>query len=245
MENFISYGNYGFTTRNCGFSTGSYKSNNMGLYTNDDVENVIKNREKLASDIGFKLDDFVTSSQTHSCNYYRVKKSDKGRGAYDMDSSIKNNDALYTFENGIVLASYHADCTPVFFFSKKHNLIGVIHAGWLGTAREVTYKTLKHIIDEYNVSPMDLCVHIGPSISSEVYEVQQDVVDQMPNYHDAFTFKNNQIFLDTAYANKLQIEKLGIRDILHDNRCTYKNDDLFFSHRREANTGRMMAFIYQ
>ncbi len=245
MENYISYGNYGFTTRYGGCSTGTYNSNNLSLHTNDARENIITNRKNLAKSLGFTLDDFVFSNQTHSNNYHCVKASDKSCGAYCIESAIDNNDALYTFEKGIVLATYHADCTPIFFYSKSHKLIGVIHAGWLGTAREVTYRTLKHIIEDYNIDPSELTVHIGPSISQAMYEVKDDVVSKLKNYPEAFKYQDNKIYLDTAYANILQLQKLGITNILHDNRCTYQNEELFFSHRREANAGRMLAFIYQ
>lgn len=162
-----------------------------------------------------------------------------------MSDAIDDNDALYTFESGIVLATYHADCTPIYFYSRKHNLIGVIHAGWLGTAREVVYKTLKHIIDDYAISPDDITVHIGPSISWKNYEVKQDVVDKMKNYKQAFVYSDDKIYLDCALANIMQVKKLGISNISHDERCTYECEDLFFSHRRETNAGRMLAFIYQ
>lgn len=68
----IEYGNYGFTTRLGGFSSGSYSTNNMGLHTDDDKDLVIKNRTQLATKLGFTLNDFVVSNQTHSNNYYRV-----------------------------------------------------------------------------------------------------------------------------------------------------------------------------
>ncbi len=245
MDSFISYGNYGFTLRNGGVSSGSYVTNNMGLHTKDIKTNVITNRETLAKSIGFTLNDFVIGEQTHSSNFYCVTNNDKGAGAYEFESAIKNTDALYTFEKGIVLATYHADCTPIFFYSKKHSLIGVIHAGWLGTAREITLNTLTHIINTYDIKPNELTVHIGPSISGEVYEVKDDVVSKMPKYSEAFKYKGNKIYLDTAHANIMQLKELNITNILHDKRCTYQNSQLFFSHRREQNAGRMLAFIYQ
>lgn len=243
---YISYGNYGFTTRNGGVSTGSYSTNNLGLHTEDDYENIIKNRELLANDLNTTLDKFVFGKQDHTANYYRVTGEDAGKGAYEFNTSIPDNDALYTFEKDIVLATYHADCTPVFFFSKKHHLVGVIHAGWLGTFREIVYKTLKHIIEEYNIEPNDITAHIGPCISGDVYEVKEDVVNKFDEiYKDAFTYRDDKIYLDTAKANRIQLERLNITNILHDDSCTFKNEDLFFSHRREAFAGRMLAFIYQ
>lgn len=245
MKSYILYGNYGFTTRNGGYSIGSYTSNNMSLQTDDETDVVIKNREKLANELGISLSNFVFSNQTHSNNYYKVTTVDRGKGAFSKQTAIQNNDAMYTFEKNIVLATYHADCTPVFFFSKKHSLIGVIHAGWLGTSREITYLSLKHIIEAYNIPPTDLTVHIGPSISQECYEVKNDVAKKMLQYSEALLYKEEKIYLDTALVNILQAKRLGITKIMHDNRCTYLNSDLFFSHRRSKNCGRMIAFIHQ
>ncbi len=245
MENFILYDNYGISTVKDGYSKGSYKYNNMSFNTKEDKSIIIKNREKLAKCIGYTLNDFVIGEQTHSSNFYKVEISDKGCGAYDIESAIKNNDALYTFESNIVLATYHADCVPIFFTSKKHKLIGIIHAGWGGTSKHITYNTLNHIISTYNINPEDIKVHIGPSISQENYEVGKDVLEKLGSYKEAFINSHNSAYADIALINKLQVMSLGITNIDHDDRCTYKHSDLFYSHRRDNNTGRMLAFIFQ
>ncbi len=245
MKNYILYDNYGITTINDGFSLGDYKSNNMSFNTEEDHKVIVKNREQLAKQLGFTLNDFVTSEQTHSANFVRVDTAHKGMGAYSLDNAILNNDAMYTFENGIVLATYHADCVPIYFKSPKHNLIGIIHAGWVGTSKSITKKTLKHVIDTYNINPADIIVHIGPSISQENYEVGIDVFEKLKAYESAFKKRGTSLYVDISYINHIQVSSLGIKNISVDSRCTYENKDIFYSHRRNNKTGRMLAFIYQ
>lgn len=243
MDNYILYGNYGFTYRFDGFCDLNF-SNNMALHLGDSAC-ALKNRKQLASNLGFELSDFVFANQQHTANYYRVEQADKSRGSIDHADAIDNVDALYTFEKGIVLATFYADCTPVYFYSKKHHLIGVIHAGWQGSAKEITKKTLEHIINDYKIDPADITVHIGPAISQKHYEVTSEFVEQFSDYPTSFTHLDGKIYFDNRLVNKIQCQKLQINDIIISKECTHEESDKFFSYRRDGNTGRMLAFIYQ
>ena len=83
-----------------------------------------------------------TAEQTHSDNIQIISK-DK--------TLYKNTDSLISnIENTILLLNY-ADCVPVILYSKKDNTGAVIHAGWRGTAKEISKKTAEKLYENFNI----------------------------------------------------------------------------------------------
>ena len=67
---------------------------------------------------------------------------DRGKGALDQDSVIKETDALITEEPGVALMAFYADCVPIMFLDPVRKVIGISHAGWKGTVLK-SGKTIK------------------------------------------------------------------------------------------------------
>lgn len=91
------------------------EQNNMALHICDNVQDVIENRQQLAATLNCDLQQFICTEQTHSANFHKVTLADKGRGAEQMDTAVKNTDALYTTEPNLLVCSFTADCVPVIF----------------------------------------------------------------------------------------------------------------------------------
>lgn len=225
------------------------EENNMALHACDNTENIVENRRKLAALLHCGLADFVCAAQTHSANFCKVSRADKGRGSDTMDTAIRDTDALYTFETDLLLCCFTADCVPLIFYNERAGLTGVIHSGWGGTVREITPKVLQHLIQVESCSPEDMHVFLGPAISQEKFEVDQDVCDQFRalGYADDFISFHKQTgkyHIDNQLVVKKQCELQGIPSgqISVDRTCTYTNLDCF-SYRRDKSCGRHMSFI--
>ncbi|MGL4589013.1 MAG: peptidoglycan editing factor PgeF [Mycoplasmatales bacterium] len=239
-----------FTTRKGGVSTAEFASNNLAFQVGDKYEDVLANREAIAKTIGTPLENFVFAKQNHTSNIVKITSKEKGLGTTSFESGIVNCDAMYTFEPNIVLAAFYADCTPVYVYCPNTKLIGVIHAGWQGTVSAITYKFIEKICSENGVIASDLKLIIGPAISKECFEVEQEVIDSVKNLkmiNSATTFtkiNERKYILDVKKLNELQALAAGVKaeNILVSNHCTY-SEDLFFSYRREGQTGRMLALI--
>ena len=67
---------------------GMAELNNMALHICENPAAIIQNRERLAEEIGCRIEDFVCAVQTHSANFHKVTKEDRGRGALTMDDAI-------------------------------------------------------------------------------------------------------------------------------------------------------------
>lgn len=225
------------------------ESNNMALHACDNTDNIIENRKKLAAFLNCGLDDFVCAWQSHSSKFHKVTLADRGHGSDTMATAIQNTDASYTYEPNLLLCCFTADCVPLILFNEVTGLIGVIHSGWQGTVQEITPKVLKHLIQFENCDPKDIHVFIGPAISQEKFEVDQDVCDRFKalGYADEFISYNEQTrkyHIDNQLVVKRQCELQGIPagHISVDRTCTYTSPDCF-SHRRDKICGRHLSFI--
>ena len=226
-----------------------FENNNMALHVCENPNNIIENRKKLANSLHCELSSFVCANQTHSANFHKVTMSDKGSGADQFDTAIQDTDALYTYEPGLLLTSFTADCVPVIFYSEVNGLIGVIHSGWQGTVKEITLKLFRHLITFENCNPKDIHVQIGAALSQEKFEVDEDVAikfrnlgyaDNFINYND----KTHKYHIDNQQTVKKQCELAGIptEQITIDDTCTFI-DPTGFSYREDRKTGRHLNFI--
>lgn len=223
--------------------------NNMALHICENTEDIIQNRKQLAEEIGCHIGDFVCAMQTHSANFYKVTEDDRGRGAFTIEDAIADTDALYTYESGIVLTSFSADCVPVLLYNEKSGVIAAVHSGWQGTVKEVTSKLLQQLIVEEKNDPAAFHIYIGPALSQDKFEVDKDVYEKFKalGYADEFIYYNEETkkyHIDNQKTVKKQCELAGIpsAQIHIDSTCTYI-DERTFSYRQDKNCGRHMSFI--
>ena len=235
----------GITLKDSAFS----EDNKMALHVCKNEANIIENRKQLASLLETDLSDFVCANQTHSANFFRVEKSEIGKGATDNATAISDTDALYTYESNVVISSFTADCVPVLFYNEKTNLVGAVHSGWQGTIKEITLKLLQHLNTQENCDLRDMKVLIGPAISQQKFEVDADVQEKFKalGYADEFMYWNEEtskFHIDNQLTVKKQCEIAGVpeENITIDRMCTFLDDE-GFSHRQDRTTGRHLSFI--
>ncbi|WP_153731009.1 polyphenol oxidase family protein [Sporosarcina obsidiansis] len=225
------------------------ENNNMALHACESTDHVIRNRKRLASFLQYSLADFVFANQTHSANFHCVTVNDRGKGADKQETAIADTDALYTFEPNIVLCSLTADCVPVLFYSDDCPLVGVIHSGWQGTAKEITLKLFRHLQQVEHCDLRQVHVQIGVALSQEKFEVDEDVYKKFYDlgYADEWMEYNqttNKYHIDNQLTVKKQCELAGIpsSNITIDRTCTFQSAD-GFSYREDKKAGRHLSFI--
>ena len=97
----------------------------------------------------------------------------------DSDLSPRIADAVITNNKGILLGVQVADCVPVLLYDVKRNVIGVVHAGWRGTAVSILKKTIETMRERFSSFPDDIKIAIGPSIRWCCYHVGYDVLESV------------------------------------------------------------------
>lgn len=165
-----------FTTRGGGVSKGVYAGMNLGFTRGDDPKCVEENFRRIAGLLGCELEDMVASDQTHTANVRRVGKEDRGHGI-TREKTFFDTDGLLTDEPGIVLATFYADCVPLFFVDPHHPAVGLSHAGWRGTVQGIGEVTVRKMQECFGSKPEEIVAAIGPSICADCYEVGQDVAE--------------------------------------------------------------------
>lgn len=241
-----------FTNRIGGFSKGAYASFNMGLSTSDDINDVHENYAKLKNQEGLEDFIFVRTKQTHSNNIKVVDKKFLDTTT-DNEVFVEDCDGLVTDEIGVVLATYYADCTPVFFLDKKKKVIGVNHSGWRGTRNRISADMISIFLDVYGSSVEDIMVFVGANISKCCYEVSEDLYHEFKDFHKDNVIspsrtKEGKYYLDMKKAIEVTLLEKGIlkENIFISDECTSCLKDKYYSYRRDNKlTGRMSGMMWK
>lgn len=260
-----------FSTRMGGVSTGHTSSLNFSYTQGDREENVDENFRRAAAHFGKSPHDMVCSQQTHTTNVRRVTAADKGKGVV-CERDYTDVDGLITNESGIILATFFADCVPLFVVDPINHAIGLSHSGWRGTVEKMGMITLACMAREFGTKAENVHVAIAPSICQSCYEVSEDVAlafakafprnDAMAEeYLERYKAKISQRDIDEClfyekeggkyqlnlwYANFRVFRDAGVPDknIEVTDVCTCCNPKLLFSHRASmGKRGNLGAFL--
>ncbi len=227
------------STRNGGGSEGSFSSLNLGRNTDDLKERFEENFLRLCTDIGINPARLVTSRQVHGTEILFAKEP----GDYD------GYDALITDRKNLFLCIFTADCYPVLIYDPRHQASGAVHAGWKGSAGAIVMKTIEAMRMRFNTIPEECLAWIGTGISPEAYEVGREVALEFPaGSCQRSPDRNNEekYLLDLARVNYHQLLASGVppSNIERSPFCTVRDNNLFFSYRRDqGETGRMVSLI--
>jgi hypothetical protein len=238
---------HAFCTRRGGVSEDDYDSLNISFKEGDLESSVLQNWHRLAMAFAIPMDQFLTLNQVHGNDIFIIKPF----GDYYSASDALDYDAIVTSRTNLAVCIKTADCVPVFIVDRKKKIIAVVHAGWKGTALEISAKVVCLLQEKYGSTPRDILTAIGPSIGQCCFEVDTSAANAFfeQKNNDAFLFpgaRPNKWMLDLAEANRLQILNCGIPEANIDvsDLCTSCRHDLFFSHRGSGGiTGRQVNFM--
>ncbi len=245
-----------FSTRIGGVSKGDYAQCNLSYTRGDDKEAVDENYRLVADALGHgkSLKDFVCTFQTHTTNVMTVTEKDRGKGPL-IPREYTDIDGLVTDVPGIILATFHADCPPVYFVDPVKRAIGLSHSGWKGTKGKIAARTIEKMTANYGTDPKDLVCAIGPSICGECYEIGEDVAlefakaftqKELEDFHILIPYPDKKYRLYLWNAIKLTLMESGVKkeNIITTDICTRCNPDLLFSHRIHGEKrGNLCAFL--
>ena len=258
-----------FTTKAGGASVPPFASNNLGLHVEDNAAHVLQNRQALTEQLAVASIQWL--DQVHGNAVVQAQSEPHfpalAQGAEKTHNSIPAADAQFTSERKLACAILTADCLPVLFAAADGSQVAAAHAGWRGLAAGVLLNTLKTFKD-----PSKVIVCFGAAISQAAFEVGGEVKAAFP-WASAACFKAGQGDKHHAHLYQLAFEQLqqaGVTEIYQavfdgatgevaDDRyqlkryqtveptqfpCTYTQETLFYSYRRDKRTGRMASLIY-
>ena len=226
------------TTRLGGVSEGEFDGLNLGTHVNDDPQHVFQNRLLLSNKFN-NAPDFCWLTQTHSHELIKLSVS---------TSQNLNADASWIDSNQRTCVVMTADCLPVLITDKQGSFVAAIHAGWRGLCDGIIEKSIQKICDELTVKNDQLLVWLGPCIGPTAFEVGDEVRAEFVAHNmsasDAFVAANGKWLANLHLLAKLRLADFKGVTITEDESCTFNDSELFYSYRRDGQTGRLATFIW-
>lgn len=245
FENLNKHGvTHAVFTRQGGVSSGPFAQLNVGATVGDERENVLENLERAFAAVNRPRGSIFDSWLVHGTDVLVAHAPRPVEWARPPKADI-----VITNQPQVTLFMRYADCVPIVLYDPKRQAVGLAHAGWRGTVEKVAAKAVQALKDQYGSEPGDVVAAIGPSISTERYEVGEDVASQVLAVFGAdasglLPQTNGALHLDLIAANKLTLEQVGVENIESANLCTASNQADWFSHRGSGGrTGRFGALV--
>jgi len=230
-------------TRQGGVSPAPFKSLNLSVSVPDEKERVYVNRRIAYGLFGRDTGNVVHAHLVHGADVARVSHQDYG-------TWIPYTDGIITNEPGCALTMNFADCAPIFLYDPQKQAIGLGHAGWLGSTRDLPGALVRAMTESFGSNPGDLIAGIGPCIGPCCYEVGEPLISTvLEAFDDGESLlieqaNGGQPHYDLPEANRRNLARAGVVSIEQSGYCTACHTDLFFSHRAEkGQTGRFGAIL--
>lgn len=229
------------TSRAGGESKPPYHSRNFAKHVGDEDALVEKNRKHFVAQFDPEL-QWQWLQQVHGIETIEITAAGESITA----------DGLLTREVGLVCCVLTADCLPVFFANQEGTEVALVHAGWRGLSAGILENTLAKLV----TPAKDLVAWLGPAIGPCHFEVGLEVKElfvskalSIPEEVAleacfASTENNGKVMADMYALAKLKLGKLGLHNVHGGDRCTFCEEQEFYSFRRDGATGRMLSMIY-
>ncbi len=229
------------TTRQGGMSEPPWATFNLGTRAGDDAAHVRDNRRLLRQAAQLPSEP-VWLHQVHGVSVVDIKPN----------SPECQGDAAVCRISGGVAAVLTADCLPVLLCDRAGSVVAAVHAGWRGLAGGV----LRNAVFAMQAKAGELLAFLGPAISQAHFEVGPEVRKQFLGQaiNSAHATGIESAFIDSSNAGHLmadlyalarvELKALGVGAVHGGDYCTYAQDDLFYSYRRDGVTGRMASLIW-
>ena len=226
-------------TRRGWTSLGPFASLNTGGTVGDEPQAVQTNHEKIYQTLGY---DYYSRFDVWQVHGTEILCAEAPR---NPETPHPKADGILTDQENVTLFMRFADCTPILLFDPVHRVIGIAHAGWQGTAKQIGRIAVEKMRARYGSVPGDLLAAIGPSICQSCYEIGSDVVQafkqsfggQADQYISGL--ENGKPHVDLWSANRDTLHMAGVTQIEVAGLCTACHLEDWYSHRAEhGKTGR-------
>lgn len=229
-----------FTTRHAGRSG---QSLNLS-FDKGDHATVLAHRHNVLQALGLGQTPLCTVRQVHGNTVCIVDTDTLQHGLAGIAA-----DALVTALPDVTLGVLVADCLPIVLYALDPPVLGIVHAGRMGTYHRVVEHTLAVMTQRFAVLPAHIHAVLGPTIGACCYTLDARAVGPFQEHFASW----EQFFLpqgpgrwtmDLLTANTLQLQTAGVptSHMAIASLCTVCHKHELFSHRGEGQeAGRGMA----
>jgi len=215
----------------------------------DQHETVVENFRRFREAVGCPNRRVICLWQVHGAAVCVWPQEGNDATPEEITAVVAQADALVSADPKVLISVRIADCVPVLLANRSGTVVAAVHAGWRGVVDGVVTATLDTMSHRFDVPPADIIAAIGPCISAEHFEVGIEVADAFDRAGLADAVRRDfqpRPHIDLQHAIAFQLTRAGVAasHIDRNDRCTFRDRDEFYSHRRdEGRTGRMAAVI--
>ncbi|MCH9634281.1 MAG: Polyphenol oxidase [Chlamydiae bacterium] len=224
--------NHAILTRKGGYSSAPQNSLNLNTNSAQVSKDIEQNLQKVKETLS--LSQLIWAKQVHGSKINEITPS-------NLSHSFEC-DALISKHTKITLLIKHADCQAALFYDPIQKVIANVHCGWRGSVQNIYKKTINEMKSRFNCKPENIYVGISPSLgpkNSEFIHYKKELPSSFwefqvkPYYFDFWSISKDQLNNCGILNKHLQIAGLD----------TYSQSELFYSYRKESDTGRNGSFI--
>jgi hypothetical protein len=220
-------------TRQGGRSLPPYDSFNTSLAVDDRPENVTYHLEQIRSLLGAESLAFM--NQTHGDRVAAVGRDTAG-------DPVPDADAIITGDPGVAIMVKQADCQGVMLLDPVKWVVANVHCGWRGNVQNILGKTVGEMVQSFGCRAEDVRAAISPSLGPCC--AQYRTYDEI--FPESFLqFRVGDDHFDLRAVSCWQLVEAGVlpENIEVADVCTSCRTDLFYSYRREGETGRFASVV--
>lgn len=217
------------------------KSNDLNLAKHEPTifppQSVEKNRQILCKALDLSYHSLLVLPITHSDNVLVLENENQ---------KIQEADAVITQLKNIPILITAADCVPILLYAHEKKVLGLVHAGWKGTASSIVEKTVIAMQEHFLVRPSQITCVIGPAIGKKNYEVDEDVAELLVNATESDEILDTsgpKPKADLKLANYIQLDRAGVSKIYVSELDTAVHTSLLYSHRIQGKRAGRQGLI--
>lgn len=246
----LSHVPHGFSTRVGGVSRGVFGSLNFGNpgelppgVERDSKANIDENFRRVLEVVGAPGRRVLQVHQVHGDGVVLIRRSDASPDGVKAD-------AIVTDDPRAMACVRVADCAPVLLASGDGRIVAAAHAGWRGVVAGVVPRAIDVM---RKVGAEEIHAAIGPCISMQAFEVGPEVIEAFAQRFSTECVRRatapeaaalGKGYVDVPRAIVEQLRGAGVSRVDVLARCSVREPEAFFSHRRDRGiTGRMIGIV--
>jgi len=195
-------------------------------------------RDEFVAALGIDSKRLFVVKQVHGENIVRVTAETESTGSMMADG-------LMTDCADVAIGILTADCLPVFFCDPMKRAVGIAHSGWKGAVHGIAPKMVSAFQQNFGSRAENIYVGFGPCIRQMSYEVGSEFESMFPGFYQASKTEGKGYFDLAGYVRKSLVDSGILSQHIQDTGwCTFKEQDHFYSYRRENQTPeRILSLI--
>jgi YfiH family protein len=210
---------------------------------------LLKNKKKLLNLLNVPLERTLFFKQVHKDKILTVLNE---KDFKKFKSRKTKADGWIIGLKNCATAIHTADCTPLFLWDKKADILGLAHCGWRSIAMELPFKMAKRMTAVKKIK-RPLYAFVAPHIKTCCFKVNKRTASFFPKTASCYCLSTGRarqspkFTVDLAKEVRYQLISAGLSsvDIEISPQCTCCNPDRFFSYRRTNKKLSMMSFVYK